>query len=282
MKYINSYKNYIKEELNISNTEFDKIYSVLNTMRMATYALMIMRWMYASSNTPKIESPIVNEELTLKLQKITKDDSFYIYEMDIETPNAFVTIKRKSLFYTKKLKEILNERELIAVMLHEYNHYNKNHIVKNFAILGSSFFASVLIDKAIVEKLNGDNMSGYTGAANALAYFYTSAAISNLPVYFTGRYFEYSSDSYSAKMGYGKELISALNKVYSYNPPKIDSGWDKIMEFLFTIESIFQKIFLLNVDVHPNLDDRIKNIIKTPEYQKAQEESIKKLKTKNI
>ena len=56
------------------------------------------------------------------------DINFYLIDDDNE--NAFV-LDNKSIFFTKGLLEHLeNENALISIMLHEYGHIKKNHIVK--------------------------------------------------------------------------------------------------------------------------------------------------------
>tara|TARA_X000000368_G_C23012274_1_gene704044 strand:+ start:558 stop:1718 length:1161 start_codon:yes stop_codon:yes gene_type:complete len=56
------------------------------------------------------------------------DINFYLIDDDNE--NAFV-LDNKSIFFTKGLLEHLeNENALISIMLHEYGHIKKNHIIK--------------------------------------------------------------------------------------------------------------------------------------------------------
>jgi Zn-dependent protease with chaperone function len=234
----------------------------------------------------KIKKTVEDEKLTKKLRSIVKDDSFHVYEVDLDSPNAYVTIKRNSLFYTGKLKEILTEDELIAVLLHEYNHHKNKHVGKNFAIIGSSYIMTFLIDKAIIEKLNQQyekSAAGTSGIYYALALFYSSAVFMHLPLYIAGRRFEIKSDAYAAKMGYGDELVSALTKVYNYSPPEVDdSRWNSILKQVSKWSERLRKLTTLSGDVHPDLDSRIKNIVKTKEYQKEQEKYLKDLKKKKI
>lgn len=279
MKYIKEFSNYSNSTRYSStqSTSFFAVTTILNFIKLTSIALMLIRWVMTVEFDKKIKSPVYDESMTKTLRNITGDNSFYIYEMDMNSPNAFVTVKRKSLFYTKKLKEILTKKELIAVMLHEYNHSNNNHVIKNFAITGSSWYMSSLVDKAILDKLTSENIQGSNGVYMAIAVFYTRALILNLPIYIVGRNFELKSDEYSAKMGYGPELISSLNKLYAYSPPNVDSKWSPIKKYADKIINFLNTMTLGNLDVHPDLDTRIKNITATKEYKEAQEKALKDL-----
>lgn len=91
--------------------------------------------------------------------------------------------------------------------------------------------------------------------------FYLTTIMNVIPTKLVlGRIQEYRADSYPAKYGYGQDLISALQKLTKYYKEKKESYG--------LLHRIFLKLSSL-IGEHPNLENRVKNILTTEEIYKG-------------
>lgn len=195
-----------------------------------------------------------NTQLQSEFRKILKElghpANVSIEEMkEIEEPNAFCTIG-STLYYTKGLKKILTKRELMAVLLHEYNHFRGFHVyISMIQQLASKPLALIIISKYLKNK-------SMTSAVKIKAFLLILSFLFIYSVGFNitvGRLMEYTSDGFAAKSGYGDDLISGLKK--------LEAWYKKRMGKPGPVEEILIRI-LMAIDEHPSLEDRIEYILK--------------------
>ena len=142
--------------------------------------------------------------------------------------NAIATgILKKNIFITEDALSYLDEDEIHALVAHELGHHNKHHLFKHliFAIayyLSGSALLDLVFPTLIVLLL----------IPFIVGYFFILGLMAIR--------FEYQSDEFAKKKGYGKPLVRTLEKLASYNriPLKTSSMYN---------------IFHL----HPSISDRI-------------------------
>jgi len=193
----------------------------------------------------------LEEKLKIILRDIGEDFGAKIItvrEFGMKDPNAFCAVGR-ALFYTSGLKKLLTEKEIIAVLLHEYRHFKSLDAYTNFA---SRFGMMLLIAKIFPSTVRASLLIPWLAL-----YFFVLILTTGVPYKLTlGRLAEYRADSFPAKYGYAEDLISALNKLTDYY--KVN----KPTSFLF---AVLGKIDRILVDEHPALSRRVENILKTKE-----------------
>jgi len=197
------------------------------------------------------------------LRKIT-GKKYFVRILENQYPNAFCFGGFGStIFLTNKLVNILNEKEVIAVCLHEVGHITTYDSLKNLGIRFTSIGAAGIFYLKLLSKIN----YSLNSKIKQVAIFSTAIIISILivksPAILVGKFFEYRADKHASKYGYGKELASALEKIekwikeYKYKifgkPSKLEKMFDKINNF---------------IDVHPTFQHRIEKLL---EYEKLYE-----------
>jgi len=204
-----------------------------------------------------------------KLLKIT-GKNYIVRELnDDNTPNAFCFGGfGKSIIYTKKLKEILNERELISVFLHEIGHITSYDIIKGMlADIGVSTIFHYLI-KYLFKNLIFSSISTITISSILISH------LQKAPTILLGKWMEYKADEYTVKYGYAKDLISSLEKIEKWivnEKRKVMGTPTKFEKAMDTINQI--------IDVHPSTENRIKKLFSKNElYQNLISKNMKKVK----
>jgi len=197
-----------------------------------------------------------NKKLEKMLNQITGKKYFVRIMNGIEQPNAFCFGGiGKSVFMTDGLVKLLNEREIIAVCLHEVSHIINYDMIKSIAsTLGLGGFASLIITKIdkffYNSKINNINLEAFLFSITATMVL----VLSILSRMYLSRRFEYRSDKYTIRFGYGKDLITALEKVtnekYRKNPEIEKSRLVRIMNKIVELLS-----------THPTLQKRVENLL---------------------
>ena len=172
-----------------------------------------------------------------------------------ETPNAF-TYGTNSLYISSSLVKLLNEREAMAVILHEAGHTNYYHVAKSIA--GENIFMSFLMS-VLIFVTHGQFA---TGLAIGFPFWWLYHATGGffIPNFFS-RMHEWEADDYAHKYGYAKDLATALTKMGKY----YNANMQKCTSLLCTIVRTTEELF----STHPDIRDRI-------------EVSLKKSKNKNL
>lgn len=188
---------------------------------------------------PKFIAPLFNkftkmqdQDLTEKLDSLIKDcelsfKDYYVMNASLRSShgNAYFTGfgKNKRIVFFDTLLETLDNNEVIAVLAHELGHLKHKHILKSliwgilfmgfgFFILGwlyqSEFFFSALADV---------RPSSYMGlmlfAFVTPIYTFLLTPISS----WISRKKEYEADTFASTYAEGRDLISALIKMYKDN-----------------------------------------------------------------
>ena len=195
-----------------------------------------------------------SDKLT-KLFQSTKipSSNFEVYVIKNDSPNAFVMpFTGPKAFITTGLIKQLTDREIVAIMCHEYFHYSNNH---NFKLL---------LQKSFVLEFTFIFMF-WSGMINLQSFiriiiFWICEYILQTPFNLLfGRKWEYDSDAFATQQGYGKELASGLTKI-SIEDEKHKKNCNGLCYILMSIDKFCR--------VHPDTKDRIRKVLEESRVQK--------------
>ena len=201
-------------------------------------------WVLASPIKANISlgaSKIREKSLVKKLDGLFVSQGIKHYDLYIwdssssNEKNAFVSgVFKPSLFLSSSLIEELNDKELMAVVLHEIGHIKNKHSLKAmffklaiFVLVTFLFYYTMIINKYNIFVILG------------LGILFGVILLLNV---LKSKKQEDEADLYVSQQGYGKELISALRKV------NLDDDVCSKVDELFSS--------------HPSLDNRINNLDK--------------------
>lgn len=153
-----------------------------------------------------IGSFLKNSHKDIKLTKVIQDITNYPVEVyilhDTKTLNAFHSGTKK-IYITEGLMSYLTNKEIISVLLHECGHYANIDLKKNIFLIEPIFkfifllemvvffiFPPVLLFVILITSLSEQTLLSLRKQRN-----------------------EFLADSFASEHGYGKELISALEKI---------------------------------------------------------------------
>lgn len=186
-----------------------------------------------------------------------------VYVIDDPSPNAFATgrnPKHTIVGVTTGLLEIMEKRELEAVMSHEMSHVQNYDIRVSMITFGLVSAIGVLADIALRMMFYGGGNRDKN--SNPIVWVVGLAVIILAPIFATiiqlaiSRQREYLADASGVMMTRDTEgLVSALEKLKSYGKPMKQQGTSTANLFLSNPlrPSFFSRIF----SSHPPLDDRI-------------------------
>ena len=249
MDDITVFENYLKEE---NLQEFDPITSTLIygsvavAINLTLLLLSTKEMMKAFKDDPKLSKLINN---------VLGESGWKVKVIKEKVPNAMV-IGPKAIFITTGLINVLNERELIAIMLHEAYHVKDYHVVKEVAVRYPLFYIVLFIMFS-------------TGIVLPWYFFFINILLFNIminiliiPYNITiGRKHESDADAYSIKYGYGDDMISALNKMEKWYQKEIKK------DECGAVCRAIRKIDVM-IDEHPSIKKRIEYILKEKELAK--------------
>lgn len=240
--------NYIKIQENIDPR---LIFIIIQIILSIVFIILVS---YGSSKR--------NLHLESILKKITGKKYYVRIIKGEKTPNAFCFGGLgKSIFIYEGLMNLLNEREVIAVCLHEIGHITNLDIITNSIVdLSSGGFAGLLVHYSYYTSITSTSSK-----VKLMATFFVAILIALLirsaPAILLGKIHEYKADRYASKFGYGKDLISALRKLEEWvknykfkiygNPTKFEILMDKLKRF---------------IDVHPSIENRIKELFESEKF----------------
>lgn len=189
----------------------------------------------------KIRRSTINKKWSNSISKVVKSQ-YKVRVIDDENFNAFKTLGTNDIFITKGLLEILEDKEIIAVLLHEVSHCKQHDALKLIiAIPFLRWLASYIFNRS--ENSKRDLI---ISASFLLIMFFA------VPYYM--RMQELKCDSFVAKMGYGNYLKSALEKI------------EGNVQYKTTLADSIER--LKNIcSLHPEMKDRLCQIIKTKSNQ---------------
>lgn len=198
-----------------------------------------------------IKHTVLHHNLTNKFRKIVEDDKVEIYYAKSKSLNAFMVGDHR-LYITVPLMQVLEEREIISVLLHEWGHYKGGHI-------GKLNFTENIISIPLISALSSLMIQFGLPTVVIMSLFFRwfgKKITRNVVNVILGRKYEYYADSYAAKHGYGHDLINALKKIDTYFRDIIcEDLSEEECKLTMNQGSLF--------DEHPSLKHRISNILKT-------------------
>jgi Zn-dependent protease with chaperone function len=233
--------------------EFDPIILPSIVVGTAWIAIILAQLIFQTGIFIIATKPMTDKKLTKQVNKFLGTTKWRVILIKEKSPNAFVMGPR-IICITSGLMKLLNSREVMGVMLHEAWHVKDLHVYKQF-IYKFPFFYLIAMSMFAVGLITGIPI---LGTIFALIMF----NIYDIPYkIIMGRKHERAADSYAAKMGYGDELISALNKLEKWYRSKVKSQpCGKVCQFTNKIGEA--------IDEHPPLKNRIENILKSKELAK--------------
>lgn len=205
----------------------------------------------------------VNPKLSKKLNDTIKPlgvkKDFKVHIVPQKAPNAF-TPGGKHVYMTSGLLKILNEREVMAVLLHEVYHSIDLHIVKR---MGAEFPLYYIAAPLAVAAVTGAMALGPVAVILGIVVFSISLSVLTLPLkIIIGRKHEYSADNYAVKAGYGKEIAGALQKLEdTFRKMSAGRSCGPVCKVINKIEE--------KMDEHPPTRKRVEVALKNTELLKA-------------
>lgn len=206
-----------------------------------------------------INSIKVDEKLTEKLNKITgKNYEVRVIRNKIAWRCFCFGKYSTQIYITTGFLNNLTDREVMSILLHEVNHMKsfKSIIIKLTTFSSKNFILFKFLE-AITENIrNGFN--------KRLLNLYVIVLLLYIAIYIPSFMFsrkeEYESDEYVIRFGYGKDLISAFEKMKKRQIVKDEkrTNLEKILKMINDLER-----------THPTLENRINNLIKKTELYEA-------------
>lgn len=189
-------------------------------------------------------------ELSQSLQEVIKDPEVKVYQLRDKEPNAYSV--GDICYITNTLYDMLSEKERLAVLLHEYGHYHRKHMIKQAGVEMTTGILSVAAFQAA---------SLYFLGFFIPFVFYFGKFMSTKMTLILARAQEYDADTYVKELGYHKELASALKKI---------ERWirNDICQDLKRSECEEALNLLSDKTTHPTFKERIERLLEKPIIKK--------------
>jgi len=240
---LENYLNHLQEQF----AEISGIILML-VLQIFLYLFLMIAASIGSSKTDK--------KLSKKINQLTGKD-YDVRIMKGDAPGAYCFGGfTKHIFISSGLIDIMTEREVIAVCLHEASHITSYDSIKILITRMSSVsILSLLLTKLLtfIYKNNKSNLIVILPILLGLIMIF-------LPTLLLGKYNELKSDKSTIKYGYGRDLMSALQKLEEWvlkNQVK-DS---KIKMFIHKIQHLY--------DEHPPIQKRVKKLLNNVKLKEA-------------
>ena len=198
-----------------------------------------------------IKSAKESKKHSEKLSKIVNKD-VKCYVIKDKVPNAF-NAGGSNCYITKPLLKMLNEKETIAVLLHEYGHYQKLHIFKSLGVHISSSILIVTVFNMVSIILIGTPF----GLLAVLSMLFGKKVAS-----WYAKTKEFEADEVAVKHGYGKAFMSGLKKLEKWTRSDVCKKLNKKECDLYFVE------LQSNSSTHPPFKDRYEKILESPYFHK--------------
>ena len=242
----------IKEDKELVQEDYLTFMGLFAVVRLLLCSIsMVFLYLYSVSIGSKC---IKNDKLTKILNQIT-GGRFTVVIVPSDEINAF-NMNGKTCYLYYGLYKLLNEKERIAILLHEASHGQDHDVLMQdlktelTTILPASAVAYFLL-------LLG---------AFPLSFVFTFISLTviyKLSRSFYSRIDEHKSDDFVTRNGYGKELASAFKKILS-----IAGMPDKKPQQSF-VSRMINKVMTI-FDSHPDIYDRIERAMREKDvYKKA-------------
>lgn len=205
------------------------------------------------------------------VQQITTRDGLpmpKLYFVDTPVPNAFATGRSHShavVAVTAGIMDILNDRELYAVLAHEIGH------VKNYDMLVSTIAATLGGAISYLAQLafffGGNDEDGNSNPIAALVMMILAPLAATLIQLAVSRSREFGADAHSKEItnGDGRDLASALEKLESIKPAlqnhRPTPNEEATAHLMFTNMFNMQGLSSL-FSTHPSTEARVARLLK--------------------
>ncbi len=201
-------------------------------------------FLYTAGDISRALKP--DKKLSNRINLILGTKNYWIvHKYPEKTPNAFALGMGRHIFITTGLLDFLIPREVEAVLLHEIHHNKNKDAYKSLAYKHSFFYLITFIALSISSFPLG-----------ILAFLLMIKANNILHARLLGRSQEIKADKFSVKYGYGKELISAFQKI------------DKIIQKIHSSKPCgkwcqFERKVSDIIDEHPSTKKRTEIILRS-------------------
>ena len=241
--------------------------TITTTLAVGSIAVITSFIMLLVSSSHLISSTKVNKELSENINHIMNSgNKWIIHTFNEKSPNAFSLGFGRHIFITSKMQKILTKDEQIAVLLHEVYHSSKKHTIKNLAYKYPLFYLCAFL-AVTTTFTTGVFFLGF------LAFFLANAVGDIAYNIIFSKRMEYNADSYAAKNGYGKELVSALKKI---------RNWAQDMTRNQPCGTVCQMARKADqaISEHPEMQKRIEQVLKQADklYKVVKTGSYRKIK----
>lgn len=205
-----------------------------------------------------IEQKIVRSKLLPKLSEkirtITGISELSCHLVKSKEINAWMESERPELYITSALYELLDEREITAIMLHEAGHYaNKQkrliHVTAHISILS----LSISLFLFSLFRINDKPLKAAGATAGWMLLVKIQELLDIAEIKY-GKFHEYMADSYATTLGYGSEIKSALLKIYKESSDELCKDLKNQTNGRETCKNAF--VAMHQDDVHPYVVER--------------------------
>ncbi len=188
-----------------------------------------------------------------------------LYIINDDAPNAFATGRdpeHASVAATTGLFEIMDDRELAAVMGHELSHIKNYDIRINLIVFGLVSLVGLMSDFGmrvlLYDKRNEENNSPI-GALFALITLVLSPIVASLVQMGVSRQREYLADASSATItGSTDDMIDALRKLETHSRPMHQQN--VATESMYIANPLAKSMISRLFSTHPPLEARIERL----------------------
>ena len=251
-------KKIIKENLELVQEDAGLILIPLGIIFTLLYVIPFLLLVYANYVAIQRTSKYYKDDaLTEKVRKIC-NYPIEVYVSKADMYNAWNAGTNK-VFITEKCLSKLDEKETLAVLLHEVGHYANSDVKKLVFMVHP--IGSLIIFSTLISIIAAMAAAGVIIPHLIIIVAYILGIGKNLIINKTyGKEMEFLADSFASQHGYGNELFSALKKIQEEYKKIVCKDISKDACRLQLESSEFW-------DYHPNLKDRKLNIkLKKPKY----------------
>ena len=246
-------RSIIKDQQNLDiQTESILVGSVLILFPILTTLIILFSYLFGVlAFKSSIKSAKELKKYSEKLSKIV-DKDIKCYVINDKVPNAF-NAGGSNCYITKPLLALLTEKETIAVLLHEYGHYQKLHL---FKALGVHISSSILL----VTVFNIISIM-FFGLTHIILVFLAMLFGRTVADWYS-KIKEFEADEVAVKHGYGKAFMSGLKKLEKWTRSDVCKKLNKKECDLYFVE------LQSNSSTHPPFKDRYEKILESPFFHK--------------
>jgi len=203
----------------------DKIYGEENFKVQASLQILMLVFVLLAASVATLNlTPLIDvrksqsdAHYTNELRRVTGHPSIRAYVFKSDSFNAY-TRGTPRVFYSTKVREECSEREVMAVLLHEFGHFDSgNAAMISASLVGITTITmismSLLLRRIFREKLK-KSPQGYLTISILSSYIgmITGGVGTMLINKALSQPQEFLADSYAIKYGYGKEQLAVMSK----------------------------------------------------------------------